>query len=336
MRPDSHGDGDSTPSAAARTGRLGGRAGVALVAVPLALVLAASAFDPSWRTIAVAIGPAAPPPPPPRGPYVLLVGLALAADDVPDAVWARLAEWCAASAIDAVDIVLGHGSLGAPSRRMAAAGRAGGRECEVSTTLQSASLEQARLERMAAVRKEQQLRIRRRAAPPAYVVVVDLDEASLPPSGGVAAAVELVRSDQWDIVCAAGWMQDGERRKIYDKFALTLANGRYMFHRPKGALFNLYEEVAASAEPFRVKHCFGGLWVTRQRGVWDGGPARCDYGADLMGTQWSMSNETAGVWCEHIALLECLEASAAAAAAAPLRVGIWRELPVEWGGQGWR
>ena len=76
----------------------------------------------------------------------------------------------------------------------------------------------------------------------------------------------------------------------------------------------------AQAEPYRVRHCYNGLWVLRYE-LYSGGSAHCTYQHSLAGSRY---DQIIG-WCEHVGLLECLYDQNA-----DLHVGISRDLPVHW------
>lgn len=272
------------------------------------------------------------------GGMVLVVALALDLDGVPEEIKDALGEWCDASVVQAIDIVVGRGVDAVRSNWTRHGVRTG---CEVRIATQAPGLAPlGRLERLRQIRADQQRRVQRLAPGRRgdVVVVVDLDQFELPPARSLQVGVDYLRDGRWDVLCANGYTHAASARGVYDTFATILDGGEWMYTQsaesPKWATTNpgsVYGRVMGSAEPLPVRACFGGLGIYRYAGVWDGGrEGRCDYlrhpaAEYIVGQPLAKWAEPPGSWCEHVSLLECVRRENAA-----LRVGIWRELPIHW------
>jgi hypothetical protein len=120
---------------------------------------------------------------------------------------------------------------------------------------------------------------------PSALVLFDGDLRTLPPAAEVAAAVELVLSGEWDLVCSNGRMGHRGSDRYYDTYATVLHNGSYPFKRiyldVKQNGRNPQREIKMAREWFAdvengarmsnervvvpVQSCFGGLAVYSAR-----------------------------------------------------------------------
>jgi len=251
------------------------------------------------------------------------VALTLDLASVPHFIWEKIGSWCTANAVNEVDIVIARGPDNTPSQLS---------DCTVGIHRQAPGMESwERLPRLRAIRTHQQQRIiAREGTKPEVVVAVDLDEYLLPSADQIRISVETVRSSHWDVLAANGWIHLGDRKGMYDFFALVLNDrsywGPHLYENMNEAM-DIFEDVAGSDEPYEVRSAFGGLGVFKFRGVWDGGSSHCDYNAVAPDDfrVWGCGNVGCDEWCEHVGFHECLRA-----ANSGLRVGISGRLPVHW------
>tara|TARA_B100000524_G_C23632079_1_gene363535 strand:+ start:293 stop:1276 length:984 start_codon:yes stop_codon:yes gene_type:complete len=237
-----------------------------------------------------------------RGDGCLAIALAYSTSDVLPHVWTQIRAWCDANVIDELALVV---KIGADDRLDLGS-------CRVSLVQQDAGLDAlSRLERMRELRARQLDALKARTDLPGVVVVVDLDVERLPSPWELLVGIDLVRTGDWDVLCANGAEHYDGQLSYYDTFATIRHGSGWMYPPELSEQRNLFRELSASPERVvDVRACFGGLGVYR-RDLWTGGPdGNCSYryqpqASFTVATDSSMDSDHP-FWCEHVGLTECL------------------------------